>query len=193
MTRSPTGPLATPLGPLRRFAQATRLSPSGFGKHAVLLTYTTIALFPIALVVMNSLKSRSAIFDAPVQPPDAATFSTIGYETLTKRGDFSAYLGNSTIVTTVSLVLILVFGAMAAFALARYRFTGNRFLGLYLAIGIMVPIRLATVSILNIIVGLGRRTRCRRSSSSTASGLPLAVFINQFFREFPRDLEDAAG
>ena len=56
-------------GPLRRSARALGISPSGAGKHAVLLIYTAVAVFPIALVVMNSLKSRSAIFDAPVQPP----------------------------------------------------------------------------------------------------------------------------
>ncbi len=182
------------LGPLRRSARALGISPSGVGKHAVLLTYTAVAVFPIALVVMNSFKSRSAIFDAPVQPPTSDTFSMIGYETLAKRGDFLGYLGNSAMVTGVSLALIILFGAMAGFALARYRFTGNRLLGLYLAIGIMVPIRLGTVSILNIIVGLGlANTLVALILVYTASGLPLAVFIlSQFFREFPRDLEDAA-
>jgi len=181
-------------GPLRRSARALGISPSGAGKHAVLLIYTAVAVFPIALVVMNSLKSRSAIFDAPVQPPTPGTFSLIGYETLTKRGDFLGYFGNSAIVTGVSLALILLFGAMAGFALARHRFTGNRLLGLYLGIGIMVPIRLGTVSILNIIVGLGlANTQAALILIYTASGLPLAVFIlSQFFREFPRDLEDAA-
>ena len=72
--------------------------------------------------------------------------------------------------------------------------TGNRLLGLYLAIGIMVPIRLGTVSILNIIVGLGlANSLVALIVVYTASGLPLAVFVlSQFFREFPRDLEDAA-
>lgn len=180
--------------PLGRSVRGLRVSPAGFGKHAILLTYTVIALFPIALVVMNSFKSRAAIFDAPVQPPTADTFSLIGYETLAKRGDFLGYVGNSVIVTGVSLALILLFGAMAGFALARYRFTGNRLLGLYLAIGIMVPIRLGTVSILNIVVGLGlANTLAALVLVYTASGLPLAVFVlSQFFREFPRDLEDAA-
>lgn len=193
-TFSASDPRTAPTRPVRRLVRAAGFSPSGLGKHAVLLIYTAIAVFPIALVVMNSFKSRFAIFDTPVQPPTADTFSTIGYETLAKRGDFLGYLGNSAMVTGVSLVLIILFGAMAGFALARYRFTGNRMLGLYLAIGIMVPIRLGTVSILNTIVGLGlENTLVALILVYTASGLPLAVFIlSQFFREFPRDLEDAA-
>src|ERR1700704_1536018 len=101
------------------------VTPSAVGKHAVLLTYTFIALFPMVLIVANSFKSRFAIFDDPLAPPTADTFATIGYETLNKRGDFTLYIANSTIVTGVSLVLVLLCGAMAAFALARYPFRGN--------------------------------------------------------------------
>lgn len=177
---------------MRRFLR--RVTPSAIGKHAVLVTYSAIAVIPIALIVMNSLKTRKAIFGEPLALPTAATFSTVGYETLAKRGDFIGYIGNSAIVTGASLALVLLMGAMAAFALARYRFTGNRILGLYLALGIMVPIRLGTVSILNLIVGLGlANTLLALILVYTAAGLPLAIFVlSNFFREVPRELEDAA-
>jgi raffinose/stachyose/melibiose transport system permease protein len=170
------------------------VTPSAIGKHAVLLGYTTIALFPIVLVVMNSFKARNAIFGEPIVPPTATTFSTIGYDTIGRRGEFPTWLGNSVIVTGVTLLLVLVFGAMAAFALSRYRFRGSRLLGLYLAIGIMIPIRLGTVSILNLVVGLGLgNTLVALILVYTAAGLPLAVFVlSSFFREVPRELEDAA-
>jgi raffinose/stachyose/melibiose transport system permease protein len=170
------------------------VTPSAVGKHAVLLAYTTIALFPIVLVIMNSFKARNAIFSDPVLPPTTSTFSTIGYDTIGKRGEFPTWLGNSVIVTGATLVLVVVFGAMAAFALSRYRFRGSRVLGLYLAVGIMIPIRLGTVSILSLIVGLGLgNTLFALILVYTAAGLPLAVFVlSNFFREVPRELEDAA-
>jgi raffinose/stachyose/melibiose transport system permease protein len=170
------------------------VTPSAVGKHAVLIGYTLIALFPIVLIVMNSFKARGAIFGAPLAPPSATTFSTIGYDTITKRGEFPTWLSNSVIVTGVVLLLVLVLGSMAAFALARYRFPGSRMLGLYLALGIMIPIRLGTVSILNLVVGLGLgNTLLALILVYTAAGLPLAVFVlSNFFREVPRELEDAA-
>jgi raffinose/stachyose/melibiose transport system permease protein len=170
------------------------VTPSALGKHTVLLVYTVIALFPIVLVVMNSFKTRNEIFGAPLAPPTAQTLSFEGYQTLIRQGDFFGYIGNSVIVTGVSLVLILLLGAMAAFAIARYRFRGSRMIGLYLALGIMVPIRLGTVSILNTIVALGlANTHLALILVYTAAGLPLAVFIlSAFFREVPRELEDAA-
>jgi raffinose/stachyose/melibiose transport system permease protein len=170
------------------------VTPSAIGKHGVLLVYTAIALFPVVLVVLNSFKERRAIFRDPLGIPNAETFSLVGYETLGKRGDFPAYLGNSLIVTGGTLVLVLLFGSMAAFALARYRFRFSRLLGLYLALGIMIPIRIGTVSILRLMVDLGlTNTQLGLILVYTAASLPLAVFIlTAFFMEVPQELVDAA-
>ncbi|CAN5749373.1 carbohydrate ABC transporter permease [soil metagenome] len=170
------------------------VTPSAIGKHGVLLVYTAIALFPVVLVVMNSFKERRAIFRTPSAFPDAETFSLVGYETLEKRGDFPAYLLNSVVVTGGTLILVLLFGSMAAFALARYRFRFNRLLGLYLALGIMIPIRIGTVSILRLMVDLGlTNTQLGLILVYTAAGLPLAVFIlTTFFMGVPQELVDAA-
>jgi raffinose/stachyose/melibiose transport system permease protein len=170
------------------------ITPSGIGKHTVLIGYTLIALFPIALIVMNSFKERRAIFKQPLELPNAETFALVGYETLGKRGDFPFYMFNSVVVTLGTLLLVIIFGSMAAFALARYRFRFSRLLGLYLAFGIMIPIRIGTVSILELVVGLGlTNTQLGLILVYTAAGLPLAVFVlTAFFMEVPQELVDAA-
>ena len=143
---------------------------------------------------MNSFKARKAIFGSPLSLPDAATFSLIGYDSVLGKADFGLYFQNSLIVTLASLFLVLLLGAMAAWALAEYRFRGNTLLGLYLAIGIMVPIRLGSVSILKMMVGLGLvNTLTALILVYTAMGLPLAIFIlNEFIQQIPRELRDAA-
>jgi raffinose/stachyose/melibiose transport system permease protein len=124
------------------------------GAHAILLTYTVIATFPIVLVILNSFKSRRAIFNTPYDLPNAETFDLTGYLTVFRTAQFELYFLNSTIVTLASLALILFFGSMAAHALAEYKFFGNTAMALYLAVGIMIPIRLGTVSILEMMVSL---------------------------------------
>ncbi|MCA9903613.1 MAG: carbohydrate ABC transporter permease, partial [Anaerolineae bacterium] len=59
--------------------------------HIALLLYTVIALFPIVLIVLNSFKTRNAIFRTPYAFPDADTFSLVGYETVFARGNFPQY------------------------------------------------------------------------------------------------------
>lgn len=171
----------------------TRNRFSSVAAHAVLLTYTALALFPVILIVINSFKSRKAIFRAPLDLPNRDSFSLIGYETVFAQGDFLLYFQNSLIVTVASLFFILLFGAMAAFALSEYRFRGNALWGLYLAIGIMIPIRLGTVSILQIMVASDLvNTLTALILVYVAQGLPLAVFIlTEFMRQVSADLKDA--
>ncbi len=178
--------MATPKGRL--------ITPSGIAKHTVLITYTLIALFPIALIVMNSFKERRAIFKQPIAIPNSDTFSPVGYETLAQRGDFPFYMFNSVVVTGCTLLAVLLFASMAAFALARFRFKFSRLLGLYLALGIMIPIRIGTVSILTLMVDLGlTNTQLGLILIYTAAGLPLAVFVlTAFFMGVPQELIDAA-
>jgi raffinose/stachyose/melibiose transport system permease protein len=161
--------------------------------HVVLLTYTMIALFPVFVIVVNSFKSRQAIFREPLALPNAETFDLIGYQTVLKQGDFFQYFANSMTVTVASLFFVLLFGAMAAFALSEYRFRGNLMMGLYLALGIMIPIRLGTVAILQMMVASGLvNTLMALILVYTAQGLPLAIFIlSEFMRSVSDDLKNA--
>lgn len=161
--------------------------------HGVLILYTMIALFPVVVIVINSFKTRKSIFRDPLAFPNDDSFSLIGYETVLKQGDFFLYFQNSMIVTVSSLFFILLFGAMAAFALAEYRFKGNLLMGLYLALGIMIPIRIGTVAILEMMVQTGLvNTLWALILVYTAQGLPLAVFIlSEFMRQVSDDLKNA--
>ncbi|WP_424928758.1 carbohydrate ABC transporter permease [Amaricoccus tamworthensis] len=161
--------------------------------HAILITWTVIALFPVFVILINSLKTRKAIFREPLALPNAESFSLVGYQTVAKQGDFFLYFQNSMIVTVVSLTFILLFGAMAAFALSEYRFRGNSLMGLYLALGIMIPIRIGTVAILEMMVATGLvNTLTALILVYTAQGLPLAVFIlSEFMRQVSEDLKNA--
>lgn len=162
--------------------------------HAVLLLYTALALFPIALIVVNSVKSRAAIFDDPLALPTPETLSFTGFSKVLAATDFGLYFANSLVVTGVSLLLIVLLGAMAAWALSEYDFRGRRLLAVFLALGIMIPIRLGTVAILQFVVALDLvNTLSALILVYTAQGLPLAVMIlSEFIRQVPAELKDAA-
>jgi raffinose/stachyose/melibiose transport system permease protein len=172
--------------PLRRAASA-------FAVHAILGAYTLLALFPIVLVIMNSFKERKAIFGVPLVPPTPTTFSLIGYERVFADSSLASYYMNSLLVTTGTIGLTLLFGAMAAWALSEYKFRWNTTLGIYLAIGIMVPIRLGSVAIIQLVADLNLiNTLTALVLVYTAQNLPLAVFIlGEFMNQVPTDLREA--
>jgi raffinose/stachyose/melibiose transport system permease protein len=118
----------------------------------------------------------------------------IGYNTVFERSNFQWYFVNSLVITLGAMFLIMFTGAMAAYALSEYEFPGNTVMGLYLALGIMIPIRLGTVSILRLVVAMGLiNTLTALILVYTAMGLPLAIFVlQQFMRQVPRELKEAA-
>ncbi|AZI45149.1 carbohydrate ABC transporter permease (plasmid) [Deinococcus psychrotolerans] len=158
------------------------------------MIYSLIAVFPTVLIIMNSFKNRATIFAHPFALPTSETFTLDGYKTLTESANFPLYFLNSLTVTLGSLALILLVSSMAAFALSEYTFRLNTLLALYLSIGIMVPIRLGTVGILDLMVKFHLvNTLWALILVYTAQGIPLAVFIlSSFMRGVPRDLKEAA-
>jgi raffinose/stachyose/melibiose transport system permease protein len=181
---------------MKRMIGATRhpVSPGRVFTHITLLFFVALASFPVLLTFMNAFKSRRAIFDTPAAFPGPETFSLKGFETVFARSNFPSYYMNSIIVVVIAIGFVLFFGAMAAWALSEYQFRGNKQMALYLAIGIMIPIRIGTVSILRLMVSLDLvNTLWSLILVYSAPGLALTIFIlSQFMAQVPRDLKDAA-
>lgn len=171
-----------------------RKPASAIAVHGILGLYTALALFPILLVIMNSFKARNAIFGQPLSLPTPSTFSLIGYNKVFGDSSVVSYYVNSITVTGGTIFLTLLFGAMAAWALTEYKFRWNTLLALYLSIGIMVPIRLGSVSIIQLIVEMNLiNTLTALILVYTAQNLPLSIFIlSEFVAQIPKDLREAA-
>lgn len=179
-------PEAGPSGP--------RAGAGGLAIHGVLLAYTVLALGPVMLIIANSFKSRRAIFSSPFSLPSAETFDLGGYGTVLEQADFGRYFLNSITVTGATVVAVVVLAAMAAHALVEYPFPGNTLVSLYLTIGIMIPIRLGTVSLVDLMVRLKLvNTLTGLILVYTAMGIPLGVFLmSQYLRQVPTDIKSAA-
>jgi raffinose/stachyose/melibiose transport system permease protein len=104
------------------------------------------------------------------------------------------YFMNSIIVTGTSIVLILVLGTMAGYAIARYESRTNTFILLFFLAGLMLPLKLAVIPLFILLRDLGLLdSRWSLIVTYTAIGLPSAVFIMAgFLRSLPAELEDAA-
>jgi raffinose/stachyose/melibiose transport system permease protein len=164
------------------------------GPILFLIFWSIIALFPIYIILVNAFKNRNAIFKYPFNIPNAETFSLIGFETVNKRANFARYFTNSIVVTVVSLAITLLIATMASFALSRYKFKGATLLSLIFSIGIMIPIRLATVGILRLMVNWSlTNTLLSLIIVYIAQSLPMAIFIlSSFMKQIPQELIDAA-
>jgi len=166
----------------------------GIVVHVLLIVFVIIAIGPILVVVMNSFKTTPGIFNAPFAFPTPETFNLAGYENVFKRGNFVGNYTNSIIVTVVSTGLTLVLSTFAAYAITEYKVRLAPILGGFFILGIMLPIRLGTVPILQTMVAWKLvDTLTALILVYTAMSLPLAVaLMTTYFRRVPGELKEAA-
>ena len=79
-----------------------------------------IYLFPFALVLVNSLKTKVAIVKTPLLLVDAKGPQWVNYQNAIEEMDFIRAFGNSLFVVGVSVVLLMIFSSMAAWLFVRY-------------------------------------------------------------------------
>lgn len=151
-----------------------------------------VSLYPVFLMLVSSLKTNIDIFKHPMGLPTELSF--LAYENLLDQLPFMEYLTNSILVSAVAVTLIIAFGALASFYIARYPFRWNGALFFFFLLGMMIPIKLGIVPLFLLMKQLAIiNTQWSLICVYTAIGIPLAVLIlTGFFRTLPKELEEAA-
>ena len=148
-------------------------------------------LFPFYWLVNLSLKTGEDLGDSSLFPPNP---TLANYESIFNNADFTRSLLNSAIISLTTTALALLVGSFCAYALARLRFRGKfGILALVLSITTFPAIAIAAplfrlwsdIGIYNTLIGL--------IIPNLTFALPLAIYILvSFFKEIPKDLEEAA-
>jgi multiple sugar transport system permease protein len=148
-------------------------------------------LFPFYWLVNLSLKTGNDLQSSRIIPPHP---SLDNYRSIFKNPDFTKSLRNSAVVALVTTVLALGVGSFCAYALARLKLRGKGFiLAVVLTISTFPQIAIAAplfklwsdIGLFNTWAGL--------IIPYLTFALPLSVYILvSFFKEIPRDLEEAA-
>jgi multiple sugar transport system permease protein len=150
-------------------------------------------LFPFYWLINISLKTGPDLASSSLVPPSP---SLDNYEAIFRNADFTRALLNSAIVSITTTVLALMVGSFCAYALARLKFKGKFWLlALVLSITTFPAIAIAApifklwsdIGLFNQPFGLGL------IPPYLTFALPLAIYIlTSFFKEIPKDLEEAA-
>lgn len=160
--------------------------------YAALIALTVAFLFPLVWIIGLSFKTRLQVFATPPLFLWWPTFEN--YAAVFGRADFLQAFINSLVVSTGAVTLSLCVGVPAAYAFARFPFTGRSFLFFaLLAMRMLPPITvLVPMYVLFSKFGL-TTTRLSVILAYTTFSLPLVVWIMRgFFEDLPRELEESA-
>jgi raffinose/stachyose/melibiose transport system permease protein len=180
--------------PARRTPRARRpvREWAAWARALVMALALLVYAFPVILVLTNSLKTKSDIITDPLGLPSAPTFDN--YAQAFERMDYLTAFRNTLVITISSVVVICLFGAMAAYFISRVPWRGNRVIFYAMVLSMLVPFQVLMIPMVKLLGTLGLLSH---SWSVVyiyfASGVPLAVFMySGFIRSIPKDLDEAA-
>ena len=151
-----------------------------------------VYLLPLLWVLYVSIKDDKTLFVSPWAWPEKLMFEN--YSFAWTAGNLGGATINSAIVCFTTLILCLVIGSMAAFAIARMRWKLAGTMMTYFLTGMMIPVhciliplftRFSKIHLTNSLIGL--------VLPYLTLSLPLTIFIMVgFFKSLPNELLEAA-
>ena len=162
-----------------------------FGLEVVMIAVSLVVAFPLYILVNLSFRAKGSP-QSILAPTSDPTWDN--YVTAWRDGGLGRALINSTLVTVISVVIIIVISSMAAYTLARVTRTWSKIIFVIVMLGLLLPFQLALLPLYTTIRDLGLIGSIW-SLVLFYSGLqvPFATFLYvQFLRALPEDYEEAA-
>ncbi len=156
------------------------------------IALTMMTVGPVVWLFFVSMKTKREYAASPFGLPSALRFDNYTY--ILTDSEFLRFAWNSLLVTSSSVAVILVLSTLAAYALARIDFVGNRLLFVAYLFGEVIPIFLILLPLYVLLakVGLGG-TLLSLILVYTAASLGISILVlRSYFRSIPGEIEDAA-
>lgn len=151
-----------------------------------------IYILPLLWVVITSLKDDSTLMISPWAMPDKLMWGN--YSFAWTKGNLGTATLNSLIVCVTTLLISMLFGAMAAFAIAKLRWKLSKLCLTYFMIGMMIPVHCILIPLFvqfskfhlsNTLIGI--------IIPYITFSLPITIYIMVgFFEGIPNELFESA-
>lgn len=166
--------------------------------HRILLWIAAIivgifALIPMLGIVSDAFKTKQELYQTPPAIiPTNPTWDNFLY--VIGRGNFAAWLGNSVLVSVCTVVIGLLIGVMAGYALSRFQFKGKLLIVIGLLATQMFPSVLVIIPLFNLVSGLNLiDTPWALVLAQVSTSVPLGAWLMKTaFDQVPKEIDEAA-
>ncbi|WP_426595954.1 carbohydrate ABC transporter permease [Cellulomonas sp. McL0617] len=166
---------------------------AGPATYFIALLLVSVMLVPILYIILGGFRTNAQITTDPAGLPSPWEFSN--YVNVLTNSTFWREVGNSVIVALFTSVLVVAFGLMASYVLARYSFRGRGALYALFAAGLMFPITVAITPLYILVRDIGLINNLGGVIlPQIGFGLPTTIIILvPFLRAIPDEIEEAAS
>jgi multiple sugar transport system permease protein len=169
-------------------------SPRRVILYILLLIFTLLWITPILVAVGTAFRTNNDILlqGGPFSMPQELVLTN--FQAAWERGGLSRYIPNSFIITFPSLFLTLFLSSLAAYALARFQFKGNRLIFAVFVAGNMLPFQVLMLPVFRLTDTLGLYdTYWALILFHTSFQLGFCTFVlRNYMRTIPGEMLEAA-
>jgi len=158
---------------------------------AMVMVVTALVLLPVAVIIFTAFKPRPDInaFPPTLMP---GTWTLDNFTRIFQDLPFARLFINSFVFAGGVTLLALAFDSLAAYALARLDFRGNRLALIAIIISLMIPFQATLIPVYQLVAHLGWVNTYAGLIAPRAADAFGIFFLRQFFLSLPKDLDNAA-
>lgn len=169
----------------------TKKTLSGVLIYIALFIVAGYTLFPVAFLIINSFKSQSEVVTSPLALPKGLDFNYI--LNAAKEINFFSSLFITFVITLLSVALITVVSALAAWVMVRNKWKYSDILLLMFTAAMLIPFQAVMYPLLSLFENMGLKNIPGLIIMYGGFGLSLSVFLyHGFIKSVPVSVEEAA-
>ncbi|ADO77440.1 carbohydrate ABC transporter permease [Halanaerobium praevalens] len=168
------------------------ISMTKFIIYMILIAWASTTILPLLWVANNSFRTTTQIVDSPFSLP--SSFNLENYITAAERINILNSYKNSLIMSGTTVLLVLLFGGMAGYAMARFQFKFKGFINKMIVVALMIPAFVTVVPVYEIFIELGIvNTYLALILPHTAGNLVFAtMMLAAYMASISTEIEEAA-
>ena len=157
----------------------------------IMLAVCMVMILPFYYLIVNTFKNRMAMAKTPLALPTGLFLEN--FEAAWGQIRFGYSFLNTAMITLCTLVIIVIFGSLAAYSVARRRGIFYKFIMFYFLLGFMVPIQTTMVPLYRLMLNLNLVNSIPGLIVLSTGSIGFAFFLYQgFISTVPYELEESA-
>ena len=162
-----------------------------FAAEVLMIVIAIVFMIPLYYLVVSTFKNQQQILEHPLSVP--SSLSLANYTKALQTMDYWKNFGNSLLITGVSVLIVVIFGSMAAYSFSRHRTKFSRFTGFLFLLGFMVPAQTTMLPLFTVMKGLHLINTYRGMILLHSNQCVFAFMLYRgFIQTIPAELEEAA-
>lgn len=163
-------------------------------KYILIFILLILFMMPFYLMVINSFKTTQQFVNDPFALPSPEKLGFENYISAFEKMNFHKAIGNSAIITLVSVLLILLTSSMAAYFLVRHKWKVNRIIFATLVASMIVPFQAIMIPLVSIYGKMNlMNSKWVLIFMYMGFGQGFAIFIfHGFIKNVPLEMEESA-